>query len=206
MTPKFTLIAAVGASLVLAVPAAFGQSQPVQPQWMKALEARGEALNRQHGLGEQSPSTKALMLRSEALNRQHGLGEYATSSSTTMLDRRERAFGAKRDAQLTVRTGPDVFERAVQARGIERPYVGDGTGPDVFERAVQARGLERPYVGDGGDRFRIEPTSTPVEVAVVDDGREINWAPIGFGVGLGILLVAGLILALRATRGRQLAH
>jgi hypothetical protein len=66
-------------------------------QWMKALEARSEALNEQHGLGVYAPVTegpvatsepswmRALRLRSEALNRRHGLGEWEFRTSLTPL-------------------------------------------------------------------------------------------------------------------------
>jgi hypothetical protein len=179
MTRTFTIFTAVGAALLL-VPAALGQSQP---QWQKALEVRSQELNRQHGLGDQSPAINAIVLRSEALNQKYGLGAYGTTvrahdpgpsstSSKFMLDARERA--------LVVRGG--------------------GVGE------AQTIVTERPYVGDGGDRFRIDPTSTPVAVGSIDSGREIEWPQVGFGVGLGVLFALGLMFALRTTRRRELAH
>jgi hypothetical protein len=108
MSRTITLIAAVGAALVVALPA-YGKGQPVESQWMQALEARSQELNRQHGLGDYSPAIRALKLRSEALNKQYGLGAYPASTvrindarehpvsaggeRTSMLDARERAFG-----------------------------------------------------------------------------------------------------------------
>jgi hypothetical protein len=201
MSRTITLIAAVGAALAVAAPA-LGKSQPVEPQWMQALEARTQELNRTYGLGEYSPAFRALKLRSEALNRQHELGVYSSTvtnaidarersmsvgrgdQSTGTLDARERAFGAKRNVQLSTGTGPDAFERAVAARG---------TGT-----------TDRVFVHD--DRFRIDPGNPPVTVAATGSGTEIDWPQIGIGFGVGIALALGLIVGLRATRQPPLAH
>jgi hypothetical protein len=230
MSRTITLIATVGAALAVAAPAS-GQGQPVEPQWMQALEARSQELNRQHGLGEYSPAIRALKLRSEALNRQHGLGnytstppdvferavaqslqgglgentpprvgEYATSLNEDMLAR-ERA---------TVATSPDVFERAV-AQKLQGGH-GETTPPRVGEYATSlnedmlARG--RATMATSPDAFEraVAARDTTGAIPVIDDGREIEWPQIGFGVGIGILLAAGLILGLRATRARPLAH
>ncbi len=59
---------------------------------------------------------------------------------------------------------------------------------DAFDRAAPPKGTQ--------------PTLTVG--AVSDDG--IEWSQLGFGFGLGILLVAGLWLAMRMTRVRPLAH
>jgi hypothetical protein len=40
----------------------------------------------------------------------------------------------------------------------------------------------------------------------VTSGREIEWPQIGIGFGIGLLLAAGLYLAMRFTRIRPLAH
>jgi hypothetical protein len=57
------------------------------PPWLRALNERSEALNREYGLGDQAdrrqlgapgPSwLQALQARSDAMNRYYGLGEYA---------------------------------------------------------------------------------------------------------------------------------
>jgi hypothetical protein len=199
MSRTITLIAAVGAALAVAAPAT-GQSQPVEPQWKQALEARSQELNRAYGLGEYSPAIRALKLRSEALNQQHGLGRYSNTvtnsidarersmsvgredQSTGMLDARERAFGAKRNVQLSTGTPPDVFERAVAARGTTEQF-----------RAID-------------DRFRIDPTNQPTTVSATRSSDEIEWPQIGIGFAVGIALALGLVLGLRATRHPPLAH
>jgi hypothetical protein len=175
MTRKITLAVTVVTALVLAAPA-LGKGQRVEePQ--TALQARSEALNRMHGLGAYQPSLKD---RSEALNRMYGLGAYA--ASVDAIEARERAFGAKRDAQLGSLQSPDVVQRAIEAH---------------------TRSIREP-VGD--DRFRIDPTSGPAPVSVTTSGREVEWPQIGIGFGIGLLLAVGLAFALRLTRTRQLAH
>jgi hypothetical protein len=77
-----TVVAAIGAGVALS---------GGEPSWLNALNARSDGLNRQHGLGEYTPSAvgadtqtpgwlRALMIRSDALNRQYGLGKYARSA------------------------------------------------------------------------------------------------------------------------------
>jgi hypothetical protein len=204
MSRTITLIAAVGASLVLVVPAAWSKGQPAEPQWMQALDARSQELNRQYGLGEYSPAIRALELRSEALNRKHGLGAYATSDTTKMLDARERALSVGREQQSTsmLDAREQVFGAKLQVQ------LTNGIPPDAFERAVQARGtgttVDRFVAND--NRFRVVPTNDPVPVEVTGSGREIEWPQIGIGLGVGIALMLGLVFALRATRHRPLAH
>ena len=55
------------------------------PDWLQALNARSDALNRQYGLAKYARTTDsntppwrtALIARSDALNRKYGLGHYA---------------------------------------------------------------------------------------------------------------------------------
>ena len=57
------------------------------PPWLRALNERSEALNREYGLGDNAERRQlgapgpdwlqALQVRSEAMNRYYGLGEYA---------------------------------------------------------------------------------------------------------------------------------
>jgi hypothetical protein len=158
MSRTITLIAAVGAALAVAAPAS-GKGQPVEPQWMQALEARSQELNRQHGLGEYSPAIRALKLRSEALNQKYGLGAYPASTvlidearerpvvvgakRSSMLDARERSFATKRNVQLTNGTTPDAFERAVTAGSTDEL----GAYPASTVRIMDAR--THPVVAGG---------------------------------------------------------
>jgi len=78
-----------------------------EPQWLKALNIRSEALNRQHGLGESARATaqverpdwlRALMIRSEALNRQHGLDRYARKPASAKAPQWLQALMIRSDA------------------------------------------------------------------------------------------------------------
>jgi hypothetical protein len=98
----------------------------------------------------------------------------------TMLDAREQAFATKREVQL-----------------------GTGVYPDAFERAVTAHERTSGFRGD--DRFTIDPTSQPSPVSVTGDGREIQWPQVGIGFGIALVLLMGLLLAVRGRR-QPLAH
>jgi hypothetical protein len=98
------------------------------PPWLRALDERSEALNREYGLGDHAERRQlgapgpnwlvALNERSEALNRKYGLGDYgptrgasgrATSSGTTVIqaDDRSGLRGSHRVA-LTVFSVPSA--------------------------------------------------------------------------------------------------
>ncbi|MGH3110433.1 MAG: hypothetical protein ACRDQT_05890 [Gaiellaceae bacterium] len=205
MYRTITPIAVLGAALALAVPAAFGKGQPVEPQWMQALELRSEALNRQHGLGEYDQAIRALEARSQELNRTYQLGAYSTQSVTKSLDARERSMTAGRDRQPM--SAIDARERAFAAK--REVQLTTGVYPDVFERAVAARGtggsiLDQFNAND--NRHGVEPTNQPATVSAAGSGDEVEWPQIGIGFGVGIALAFGLLLALRMTRQTPLAH
>ena len=172
MTPKISLITAVaGAALVLAVPAwgdnwAADQQQPI-------VHVSPDAVDRAL-VAERNRQSNMLDARERALGANTGNGQVGP------LEIRERAFGAKLQAQLSGGSSADAFERAVTARG---------TTPDPVR----------------DDRFRLDPTSGTEPVSVTN-GREIEWPQVGVGLGIGIVLMFGLYLALRATRTRPLAH
>lgn len=216
-------IAALGAALIVAVPA-HGKGQPAEPQWMQALEVRSQELNREHGLGQYDPALRALRLRSEALNRQYGLGQAYPASTIAVNDAIESVRDRRSPEWLAVfMRGQDAINRqdGLQAAypysttavsgAIDAVRRGDGTtvaSPDVFERAVAARiggesMLDRFVAND--DRVQPRPTSPTVVVASTS-GTDVEWPQVGIGFGIGIALVLGLMLALRATRQRPLAH
>ena len=205
MFRKSTTFTAVGAALVLALPAtALGQSSerfgegPVNQSGAQATEAqilRGQALGRYYQGQQVDPATQAQILRGQALGRYYEDTNAAMLNSrersfeskaveqTSPLDAREAAFGAKRDAQLANVPGPDAFERAVTTHERSKPVI----------------------VVD--DRFRLDP-NTPVGPGPVQvtNGRDIEWPQVGIGLGIGVLLMIGLYMALKATRQRPLAH
>src|SRR5262245_26031150 len=167
MFRKSTTFTAVGAALVLALPAAaLGQSS----------ERFGDGpINQNAQATQESTSVEMLNGREQAL-----VAKAVEQSSP--LDAREAAFGAKRDAQLATVPGPDAFERAVNTHQNSKPVV----------------------VVD--DRFRLPNTKVEPTPVQVTNTRDIEWPQVGIGLGIGVLLMIGLYLALKATRQRPLAH
>jgi hypothetical protein len=83
---RFGITVAAVASLAVAIGAAAGSTDTTAP-WLDALNARSEALNEKHGLGDRAVRRtlgapgpgwrETLQARSEAMNRYYGLGAYA---------------------------------------------------------------------------------------------------------------------------------
>lgn len=160
MTARFTfIIAALGAALVVAVPA-WGQT------------AQPDAFERAVASASQADM---LEIREQALLTNRG------TAGVTGLEIRERAFAAKREAQLSSSPSPDWFERVVAAHQPPREPVVD-------------------------DRFRIDPTSYPTQVTATSSDRELDWPQLGMGFVLGIALMLGIGLVLRYAGNRPLAH
>lgn len=110
---------------------------------------------------------------------------------------------AQKEASTTY-TYRDAYQRTPRVVGAQStPTI----SPDAIERAAAARGggtVDRFVAND--NRFRTVPTNDPVSVSATGSGREIDWPQIGIGFGVGIVLILGLLLAMHATRQRQLAH
>ena len=80
------------ASIAAAVGAGVAQTGG-SPDWLTALNARSEALNEEHRLGDHTQRRalggpgegwrEALVARSDAMNRHYGLGDYARQSART---------------------------------------------------------------------------------------------------------------------------
>jgi hypothetical protein len=206
MFRKSTTFTAVGAALVLALPAAaLGQSSerfgegPVNQFDAQATQAqvlRGQALGRYYQSQQVDPATEAQILRGQAL------GRYYEGTTVAMLNGRERSFDAK--AQVEQTSPLDAREEAFGAK--RDAQLANVPGPDAFERAVIANERSKPVIVVD-DRFRLDP-NTGVEPGPVQttNTRDIEWPQVGIGLGIGVLLMIGLYMALRATRQRPLAH
>jgi hypothetical protein len=70
--------------------------------------------------------------------------------------------------------------------------------------AAQSGGTDLSSYRDAPERA-VPPAGT-IERTVSGSGREVEWPQLGIGFGLGILLVAGLWVAVRMTKFRPLAH
>ena len=93
----------------------------VEPQWLKALEARSVALNRMYGVGEVAKTTESATkqpvdARSEGLNRMYGLGKYHNPVADSDRFRIDHS---------NVPTPPSVTS---SGREIEWPQIGIGFG------------------------------------------------------------------------------
>jgi hypothetical protein len=141
MFRKATTITAVGAALVLALPAtALGQSS----------ERFGDGPVNQ--IDEQATQVAMLTARERSFEAK---GQVEQASP---LDAREAAFGAKRDAQLTNVPGPDAFERAVITNQRSKPVIvvddrfrldpNTGVEPGPVQ-VTNSRDIEWPQVGIG---------------------------------------------------------
>jgi hypothetical protein len=197
MTRTISLITAtVGAALLFAVPAYgdnWGADRAQQsttsagPDWFGRAVAAGIETNRQNMLDARerglviTDNQTPVDVRSEGLNRLYGLGEYASP-----IDRRERALVEKSVVQPT----EPVAEFDARSDGLNR---------------IHGLGAYAPREIVVDDRFRIDPTSGQ-EPVTVSSGRELELPQIGIGFGMGLMLALGLFLAMRYSRGRELAH
>lgn len=112
---------------------------------------------------------------------------------------------------------PDWFERAAAVQ--LRKTSASGISPDWFERAVAARQrgkfalqsspvVVRDRVEQHRDELALQssPEIFAAEETSRAAGRGIDWSQLGIGFGVGMFFVLGVILAVRLTRSRTLAH
>ena len=147
-----------------------------EPQWMKALNAQSQALNRKYGLGEFSRTSlvspaelRAINLRSEALNKKYGLGESA------------QGIGKMSPAAIH-----SLFVLSEAQHGL-----GEFANNNVSTYR------------DAGERAVPQPQSP--QITPTTSGTEIEWPQVGVGLGIALFLVLGIGLAVRNTHMRP-AH
>jgi hypothetical protein len=187
MTRKLSLIVALaGVALLVASPAAGKGQDPGSQQWQKALEARSQALNAQHGLGDGTVDTyvRAMEARSQALNEQHGLGAFAPGARGT--NNYEQALRLRSEGLNRIHgLGGGVVVTSERTAGTERT--------PAYETALALRSQElnrqhelgtfAPQYMDAGERaLRVNGTATPI----VPDAFEravANKGPDGFVTG-----------------------
>ena len=114
-------------------------------------------------------------------------------------------WGADR-AQVVdqVRVSPDLADRAIAAEQIRIERMLDARERALGVSVQQSRNSRPEPVRD--DRFRLTPDTTTPSVTASSSGNEIELPQIGIGLGIGLVLALGLYLAMRYSRGRQLAH
>lgn len=196
MTRRVSLITVVaGLSLVVA-PAAFGQGQPVHPDFWNYDQNGQKIANASPGV---APEDLGALYAGEGSDQVAPIGNpdridrviaARQREQAAMLDARERAFQAKQDNSLV--STLDARERALVEKGNAQLAV---TAP--------SRTINEP-VRD--DRFRIDPSSMPTPTLTTSSGRDVEWPQIGIAFGIGLVLTLGLFLALRLRHSRPLAH
>ena len=179
MTRTISLITAtVGAALLFAVPANADNWGAEKAQPSGGAPELVDLLAAKNGAVDASiaGNSSATQRMLDAHERAQGV---SVENSVPPVDR-ERALGTKNELSLASDFYADGFAQAIQPR----------SGPEPVR----------------GDRFRIDPTSSPNSVTV-GSGREIEWPQVvGIGLGIGLLLAVGLFAAMRFTRTRPLAH
>lgn len=130
------------------------------------------------------------------------------------------AFGEGRLAGSQEQNGVAYFYANERATLADQPVVGSVSRPDSHETSTQftyqdagerANRISSAPTRDvvllsGDDHTGIQPVETSAPVASSGSGRDIAWSQLGIGLGVGIVLAFGLMLALKATRQRPLAH
>jgi hypothetical protein len=128
----------------------------------------------------QPQSLTALEARSIGMNKKYGLGDFASQP------------GAYKDA--SERTVQPQSLTALEARsiGMNKKY---GLGDFAVTEG---------YV-DANERTAPPAQTTPVVTATAS-GTDIEWPQVGIAFGIGIVLLLGLGLAMRAAHVRPFAH
>ena len=102
-------------------------------------------------------------------------------------------------AQGAVRVSPDTSDYAATAEQKRQAIMLDGREAALSINAPVV--IHEPVVDD---RFRIDPTSGTQTISVTSDD-ELTWPQLGLGFAIGLLLMLGLFVTVRATRTRT-AH
>jgi hypothetical protein len=106
--------------------------------------------------------------------------------------------------RTAVRVSPDLADRVDAARQQELTRMLDARERSFATKSVSTSTVTPDPVRD--DRFRLDAPRIPTPTPAIGSARDVEWLQIGIGFGGGVLLVAGLALALRTTRARQPAH
>ena len=190
MTPKFSLIVGVAVTaLAFCVPTAFGQGQlmgPSQPDAVAYFYANERAtLGFGPVIHDHGDATQAkLQLQSVDAIRYFYANERATVPFGPVI----HDHGDATQAKLQLQSPP---------MEVIRDH-GDATQAKIVQQGSSSVGSR--------DQIRLDPNSKSAPTVYASSRSEIEWPQLGIGFGLGILLVGGVWLAMRITKGRALAH
>ncbi len=222
MTRLTTLVTLVGVGLAALM---IGASAASADPWGKDMQqAHVDFWNYDQQTGKKISNTSP-GIAPEELASLYGVSSDLTVP-TVYPDAFERAAAQGNVHGAATTAPPDAFERAAGVHGVtsseqaltvrgeelnRQNALGAFTklAPDAFERTALSQGTTSSGVISGDDRVRIDPASLPTLTSPSTSptsGTAIEWPQVGIGLGLGIALMLGVVLALRATRIRQLAH
>jgi len=113
------------------------------------------------------------------------------------------SWGADR-SQPTVRVSPDHVDRVAAARQQELFATLDARERAFATSRTDSTSANPEPVHD--DHFGLDAASVPTPVAAIAPGRGIDWSQLGIGFAVGVVLMIGLMVAMRMPRARQPAH
>jgi hypothetical protein len=131
------------------------------------------------------PATEAQILRGEALDRHYGLGSFAVDPATEAQILRGEALD-RHYGLGTFAVDPATEAQILRGEALDRHY-----------------GLGRYSTHDGS---KVDTSSEASPVTVTSSGSEVDWEQVGIVVGIGLVLAAGLVAAMRFKRIRPLGH
>ncbi len=187
MTPKISLIIGIAVTaLAFGVPTALGERQLVgapEPDGVAYFYANERA-------------TLAQQIDSPA--------RQSDSSATAAFFANERATLAQQIDSPARQSDSSATAAFYANESVARPGQEAVAAFYANERATLVEQGGRS-VGSR-DQVPLDPNSVSSPTVTASSGSEIEWPQLAIGFGLGILLVAGLWLAMRMTKGRALAH
>ena len=113
------------------------------------------------------------------------------------------SWGADR-SQASVRVSPDLADRVAAAKQKELFAMLDARERSFAATRVASTAATPERAHD--DHFRFDPSTVPTPIATTTSGGGIDWSQLGIGFAVGVLLMIGLIVAMRLPRARQPAH
>jgi hypothetical protein len=195
MARIITFIATAGVALLVAAPAL---GKPVAPD--PATEAqilRGEALGRYYersAIGV-DPATEAQILRGEALGRYYQRDSRQDPATEAQILR-----GQALDRHF--RLGRFAVDPATEAQILRGQAL--GSHYQRSSSAASAADTLEPNVGVRG--LTDDPASRVGSTSEISSGSDLDWAQLVAGLGIGVLLASGLLVAIRVTRTRPIGH
>ena len=195
MARIITFIATAGVALLVAAPA-LGKPVASDPA-TEAQILRGEALGRsyQRSAVGVDPATEAQILRGQALGRYYQRDSRQDPATEAQILR-----GQALDRHF--RLGRFAVDPATEAQILRGQAL--GSHYQRSSSAASAADTLEPNVGVRG--LTDDPASRVGSTSEISSGSDLDWAQLVAGLGIGVLLASGLLVAIRVTRTRPIGH